>query len=369
MSMRLFPTLAALAAFAPAALAAQDAIVTARAAVQTVNYTLKHDGVQKDISQVVTPLAVILPIGDRFSVDVATAYARSSVRTSGAPASTIAGLTDTQLRASYTFGEDAVVLTAGVNLPTGKSTADSAQFAAAEQIANDFLLFPIGTMGSGLAATGGIAVARPVHDWNLGAGVSFRHSTDYAPYQYGDGQKAHYQPGDELRARLGVDRTFGASHATMGATWSSFGDDKSAGAAFNTGNRLVLQGGYETTVRNVGYTLGVWNLTRTEGRRASGQTAPSENILNAVVGASFAVGGIALQPSLETRHLSRAAVAADALNPAQAAGSGQMETLGLGARWTAGLLQISPAAGYSLGSLDRTDLGGWRASLAIRLTP
>ena len=368
MSLRISAVAAALA-LAPVALAAQDAGVTARGAVQTVNYSLKHDGVQKDISQVVTPLAVILPIGDRFSVDVATAYARSYVRTSGVRASTIAGLTDTQLRASYTFGEDAVVLTAGVNLPTGRATADSAQFAAAEHIANDFLLFPIGTMGSGLAATGGVAVARPVGDWNLGAGVGFRHSTDYSPYQYGDGQKAHYQPGDEWRARLGVDRTFGASRATLGATFSSFGDDRAAGAAFNTGNRVVLQGGYETTVRNVGYTLNVWNLTRSEGRRASGQTAPTENIVNAVAGASFTVGAISLQPSLEARHLSRAAVAADAVNPAQAKGSGQMETLGLGARWTAGLFQISPAAGYSVGSLDQTDLTGWRASVAVRLTP
>lgn len=367
--MRDLRTLAALAAFVPASLAAQDAIVTGRAAVQTVGYTLTANGVSKDISQVVAPLALIVPIGDRFSVDVATAYARSQVKLDGSRASTISGLTDTQLRASYSFGEDAVILTAGVNLPTGKSTADSAQFAAAENIANDFLLFPIGTMGSGLATTGGIAVARPFGDWNVGLGASFRHSSDFAPYQYSDGQKAHYQPGDEYRARLGVDRSFGASRATLGATWSSFGDDRAAGATFNTGNRLVLQGGYEATVRDVGYTLNVWNLTRTQGHRASGQVAPTENIVNAMLGATFTVRGIALVPSLETRHLTRSAVAADSVFPAQDKGSGQMETVGLASRWTVGLFQIAPSASYSLGTLDRTDLTGFRAMLAVRFTP
>lgn len=369
MSMRLTRTLAALALLAPASLAAQDAILTARGAAQMVSYKLTSNGTTKAVSQEVIPIAIVLPGINRFSFDIATAWAHSAARIGGAKASSIAGLTDTQLRASYSLGEDAVILTAGVNLPTGNSTADSAQFMAAENIANDFLLFPIGTMGAGFATTGGIAVARPFGAWNLGLGASFRHSSDFAPYEYGDGTKAHYQPGDEYRARLGVDRTFGASRAALGATWSSYGDDRSAGATFNTGNRLVLQGGYETTVRNVGWSLNVWNLTRTQGHRASGQAAPMENIVNASLGASFTLAGIALSPTLETRHLTRAAVDADAAYPAQAKGSGQMETLGLGARWQAGLFQISPAASYSVGMLDRVDLKGWRAMVAVRFTP
>lgn len=360
---------AALALGLPASLAAQESIVTARAAAQTVNYTLKASGVSKDISQDVFPLAVIVPIGDRFSVDLATAYARSYVQTGGAPASTISGLTDTQLRASYSFLQDAVILTAGVNLPTGQSTAKSTQFEAAENIANDFLLFPLGSMGAGFATTGGIALARPVGAWNLGFGASFRHSADFTPYEYSDGQKAHYQPGDEYRARLGVDGTFGDSRAALAATYSGYGDDRAAGATFNTGNRLVLQGAWETTARNVGWALNAWSLTRTRGHRANGQEAPMENVLDASLGATFTLGAVALIPSLETRHLARAAVPADTAYPAQPRGSGQMETLGLAARWQAGIFEITPAASYSIGTLDRADLTGWRGILAVRFAP
>ncbi|HWE42219.1 MAG TPA: hypothetical protein VG432_06935 [Gemmatimonadaceae bacterium] len=352
--------------------AAQDAgVLATRAAVEMVSYTLKADSSEKTISQLVTPIAVAVPIGERFSFDLATAYAHSRVEMKGAAArpSTIYGLTDTQLRGSYVFGQDAVVLTAGVSLPTGQSTANARQFAAAQNISNDFLLFPIGTMGAGFGATGGIAMARSIGAWNVGLGGSYRHSADFAPFEYNDGQKAHYQPGNELRARIGVDRSFGASSAMLGATYSSFGDDKSAGATFNTGNRLVFQGAYATMVRRVGYALNAWNLTRTHGTRADGRPAPFENITNVRLSGSYAAGGVTLEPMLEARHLARGAVAAGTPAAAEPRGSGQMETAGVRARWKVGGFQVAPGAAFSTGKLLTEDLTGWHATVAIRFVP
>jgi hypothetical protein len=355
----------------PRTVAAQDAAVTARGATEMVSYTLEANGAKKTISQVVTPLAIVIPVGERFSFDIATAWARSRVETRGdsASPSTVSGFTDTQLRGSYVLGNDAVILTAGLNLPTGQSTANAKQFLAAQNISNDFLLFPIGTMGAGFGATGGIALARPIGAWNLGLGGSYRHSADFAPFEYNDGQKAHYQPGNELRTRIGVDRNFGSSSAMLGATYSSFGDDKSAGATFNTGNRIVFQGGYATTVRNSSWSLNAWNLTRTRGTRADGRDAPSENITSVALGSSFAVRGVALEPTLETRHLARAAVSATSSGSAEPSGSGQMETAGLRARWNVHGFQVAPGAAYSTGRLEGEDLTGWHATLAVRFTP
>ncbi len=361
----------ALGSWTPGLAQSQDAsVVTARAATEMVSYTLKANGAEKTISQVVTPIAVIFPIGTRFSFDIATAWARSRVEVKGdsAPPSTVTGLTDTQVRGSYVFGQDAVVITAGLNLPTGQSTANAEQFAAAQNISNDFLLFPIGTMGAGFGATGGIAVARPIGAWNLGVGGSYRHSSDFTPFEYNDGQKAHYQPGRELRTRVGVDRSFRSSSAMLGATYSSFGDDKSAGATFNTGNRLVFQGAYSTLIGNRSYALSAWNLTRTRGTRADGGDAPTENITNIGLSAAYAVRGVALEPTIETRHLARAAASAGT-SSARPSGSGQMETAGLRARWRAGAFQIAPGAAFSLGTLDREDLTGWHGTLAIRFVP
>ena len=74
--------------------------------------------------------------------------------------SELSGLTDTQVRANYTFGQDLVVLTAGVNLPTGSSTVAAEELEAASLIGSDFLTFPISGFGSGLGFTGGVAFAR-----------------------------------------------------------------------------------------------------------------------------------------------------------------------------------------------------------------
>ena len=84
---------------------------------------------------------IIPPIGERTdlrcpprpsdpaafaSLDVGTAYASARVtNTAGGQSneSTITGLTDTQIRATMNLGSDLVVLTAGLNIPTGRSTA------------------------------------------------------------------------------------------------------------------------------------------------------------------------------------------------------------------------------------------------------
>jgi hypothetical protein len=343
-------------------LTAQDAgALSSSASVQMVSYTLKLSGAKNTIEELVVPVAAVYHATDRLSFDIATAYARATNTTTGSPRSQISGLTDTQLRASWIFGADAVVLTGGLNLPTGQSTATESQFRAAGQIGNDFLLFPISSMGSGLAATGGIAIARPLGAWNVGAGASFRYASEYEPYEFND-IRSRYQPGSEYRARLGVDRTIGAGRFTLGTTYSAFGSDQAGGQSFNTGNRLIVQTSYDNAIGSAShYTLSAWNLHRTSGTHADGTKAPGENIVNAMVGFAIPAGAMTLEPSVETRMLSRSS---DASVPG-ANNRGHMETVGLRARWGVGFLQIAPGATYSLGRLEGYDVSGWRGTLSF----
>jgi hypothetical protein len=146
------------------------------------------------ISQLAVPLFVSLPLSERLTVDVGTSYARSRLSSSDGAVSEVNGLTDTQVRGNLTFGSDFIVLTAGLNLPTGRSSVSLDQFAAAGLIGNDFLAFPISNMGTGFAVTGGVAVARPVGGWNLGIGGAVRRSAAYQPYDI-PGQTLRFQPG------------------------------------------------------------------------------------------------------------------------------------------------------------------------------
>src|SRR5262245_61480354 len=101
----------------PAALSAQG--LSFRVAPQFVTYTFDVAGSKSTISQFAVPIAVALPLGSRFSFDVATAFANATFDADGGDKSTISGLTDTQLRLNFTAGS-AVMITAGLNLPTGQ---------------------------------------------------------------------------------------------------------------------------------------------------------------------------------------------------------------------------------------------------------
>src|SRR5256714_10495095 len=151
-------------------LAAQSVFDTnVRAAPQFLTYQIKAP-VNETISEFTTPIFVVIPITSTLTFDVGTAFASASVKRNGAGTeqkSTISGLTDTQIRANLSFGSDFVVVTAGVNIPTGKETATQEELLAAFRIGNDFLAFPISNMGTGFGATGAIAIAPPIGSWNL----------------------------------------------------------------------------------------------------------------------------------------------------------------------------------------------------------
>ena len=367
-------TLALLAA-APTAPAQSMFDAELRLAPQFMQYRLGAPA-DETISELALPLYVTIPAGSRLTFDVGTAYARARV-TSGAERSDISGLTDTQIRGSYTLGRDFLVLTAGVSLPTGQSSVSLAQLAAAGRIGSDFLAFPISNMGTGLAATGGVAVAQPVGDWSVGAGVSVRRSRAYEPFQL-PGETFRYQPGNEIRGRIGVDRPLGAGYLALGVTYAAFGREDAGGSAYNTGDRIIAQASLTGLVGAYDYTVAAYNLFRAPGEYASGERAGRENIANLFVSLGVPALGTIVEPSLEVRHWLQNVYDV----PAQGTGeiarsqSSHLATLGVRMRARVGGLTLFPSAGYTVaGSLAtedengrpmNADLSGFRLALVVR---
>jgi hypothetical protein len=162
-------------AFASTARAQSIGEIGVRIAPQYHSYDIQSPSNLR-ISEFSVPLFVLVPVSQALSFDIGTSYARAEVRQTASQVTTssIAGMTDTQIRGNYTIGNDFVVLTAGVNLPTGKSTVSEQQRLAAGLIGSDFFSFPISNMGSGFGGTAGAAIARPLGDWNFGFGASMR---------------------------------------------------------------------------------------------------------------------------------------------------------------------------------------------------
>lgn len=318
------------------------------------------------ISQFSVPLFVTIPVLPALTIDVGTAFAiasleRRTVDGTGNPVtvtSEMSGLTDTQVRANYTFGQDFVVLTLGVNAPTGSATVDADELDAATRIGSDFLMFPISGFGSGLGLTGGVAVARPVGSWNVGFGASIRHSSEYEPFRDASGSALKFQPGPEYRARLGIDHPFGTGQISFGLTFSQYGDDKSNASTFNSGNRYIGQFSMSNSLRpSVDYSFVVWNVFRTAGTLINQSPSPRGNIANALIGfAVRAPANVSVEPSIETRVWTQ-----------QGSKTSYMGTFGTRVAVDRGGWAIVPGFAFSMGAMEAATLTGLRGTLGIRL--
>jgi hypothetical protein len=322
----------------------------ARLAPQWVQYRV-HAPASETISELAIPVFVTIPAGSRLTVDVGTAYARAHVA-SGALRSDVAGLTDTQIRGNLTLGDDFVVLTAGVSLPTGRSTIPLAQLAAAGRIGNDFLDFPVSNMGTGLAATGGVAIARPAGAWSVGVGAAVRRSAAYEPFDIPD-ETFRYQPGNEVRARVGADRPLGAGRLALGVTYAAFGRDDADGWAYDTGDRVIAQGALTGIVAGQDFTVAAYDLLRAPGFYASGERAGRENLANVFLSLGVHALGAVIEPSAELRQWLQSADAGD-----ESSRASRLATLALRVRADVAGLTFYPSAAYTIGSLAAEDQAG-----------
>ena len=377
MHMRTLLPLALATVVAPA-LSAQSVFDSElRLAPQFMQYQIKSPS-NETISELAVPVFVSIPFGPRFTFDVGTSYARAKV-TTGSTLSEINGLTDTQLRGNLTLGTDFVVITGGVNLPTGRSSVTLDQLTAAGRIGSDFLAFPISNMGTGLATTGGIAIARPFGDWNFGFGGAVRRSSTYDPYNV-PGPTLRFTPGDEYRARVGVDRGLNNGRLSLGLTYSAFGKDDAGGSVYNTGNRLIAQAVVTNSISGANVTLAGYNVFRAPGQYASGDPAGRENIANGYLGIGLHMLGTLVEPSIEGRHWLQniPGVTSGSTTTADRSQSSYLGTFGLRTRIGVGALAAFPSVGYTIGQLAtldaqstpvHADFTGFRAQLAIRVAP
>lgn len=322
--------------------------------------TFGSGATQRSTSQVAIPVAVLLPFGERLMVDVSTAFATSSVVANDSTASEISGQTDTQIRAAYRLPGDKLLLTLGITVPTGQYGVATNQLEAAGQIGNDFLYFPISSMGNGQATTAGLAYARPLGTWNLGLGLSARKSTEFAVFADTTAEY-RFTPADEYRLTMSVDRPVGDGALSAGLTYSSYGDDVADGTTSSTGDRILANAGWNFKLLNGDVFLSGWNLYHLKGEIVGG-TAPAENVFSVSGAFSFPMGEYLLQPSVETR-----------LWQVGGARAGNVVNLGFRLSVPLGNFGLFPQLGYSLGNVysladgSATKASGFRASLTLRI--
>ena len=273
--------------------------------VEARYYRFGQDLGVRSLGQFAVPLAVVFPVG-RVTFDAGAWVAATTLTRFDGARETVTGLTDTQIRAAYVLGSDAVVLTAMVNLPTGSQNLSAAEYAVLSAASSSFLAFPVNAYGSGASATLGAAAALRAGSWNLGLAASARLSDEFTPFEDADGSFT-YKSGLEARARFGADHLVGNGKLAFGLTFSTFSDDEFANGAgatgvYRPGRRLIGELSYTTLFGSALVTGYVWDFYRTSGDSAGSRVPNKDNLFAAGLASRIPMGPtFNLEPGAELR--------------------------------------------------------------------
>ena len=314
-------------------------------------------------SLLLVPVAVTVPLGGSVAFDVYGAWATGSVDTRSGTLE-LSGPVDTQLRGTWAALPWAR-LTVGVNVPTGHGTHSSEEAQVAALLSTDLLGFREARFGTGLGVTTGVAVAHQLGAWALGYGASYRMSGEFEP---SEDTSTVYSPGDEILARIALDRNVGASgKLTLGGTYQHFSEDEFGDNLFQPGARirgdasLSFRAGRAATVM-----LYATDLWREQGEVSllgdadERGTVGSQNVV--IVGAGASLGSrVRFSPRADVRILSHE----------EGTGSGWVAGAGTGLEFDIGAFRLVPRGRFMLGSMEAEDgethgLTGFEVELAAQ---
>ena len=225
------------------------------------------------------PVAVRLPAGS-LTFDVYAAWAQGKVEREDV-SYTLQGPVDTRVKASWQATPWAL-LSVGASLPTGNSTHDGEEAVVASVLAMDLLGFREATWGTGAQITTSLATAMRAGGWGIGIAGAYAVNNEFEPSAEMD---LRYQPGNEARVRIGLDRNIGTNTFTAGLTFMTFAADEAEDPTnrfniFQAGNRFRLDATY--AFRGGG---GVWTLYAADLWREHGDLTPIiTNDVGAIVG-------------------------------------------------------------------------------------
>ncbi len=290
------------AALLPGILAAQAAATAARSGVYFESYSFGTGLAFSRISELTIPISVTQRIGNRFVIDVGTAYASASVReANGSSTITHSGLVDTDIRATFGVIPGKVVFNLVGTIPTGATAVPDTTIPLFGATATDLLGFTTPSFGSGGGVSAGFASAFKMgSDWAVGTGASYRYGAGYVPVKGG----SEMTPGGEIRARLGLEGPFGGGKYFRGALvfTTTAANDLGGGAQSTIGNRVLGYAAVSMPLGNSHLSLYGWEMRRL--RAAPGTVSvPRGNVL--AVGAKLdrpLSPKATLSPLLEFRH-------------------------------------------------------------------
>lgn len=293
-----------------------DAQYVAGGGVDYLGYAFDA-GLGADAAQLfMVPVAVRIPAGDKLIFDLFGAWAEGRVEQDN-QVFALSGPVDTSVKASFQATPWALVSVAA-NLPTGNSAHSGEEAVVASVLSTDLLGFRETTWGTGTAITTSVASATTAGGFGIGVAAAYAARGEFEPSEADP--TLTYQPGNETRVRVGLDRNFGTSTLTAGATFVTYADDKAQGQnLFQAGNRMRFDASYAFRAG-----AGVWSIYAADLMRENGDltldivdtngalvgdtivtTAKQNLIVGGVIGTVGIGGGYVFRPHVDYKYQTR----------------------------------------------------------------
>lgn len=186
------------------------------------------------LSEASTHLRASVPIGQRFTAQARIGYARM-----GGDPTQVQGLTDAVggFKYAQSVGEGSVVMSATVNVPTGKSKLSQTEFATTRSLSRNFYDFEVSTFSRGPSISPRVTYARPINDQlAIGIGVGYQHYREYEP----QADAGEYVPGDGVGGNVGLNYKLSETSAVGGdLSFRRYATDEREGkTTFDAGSRI-----------------------------------------------------------------------------------------------------------------------------------
>ncbi len=186
----------------------------------------------KSATQIAVPFMVEWPVSSRLTTTLSGAAYSSNVSTPGAgsgESQSLSGLTDLRIRATGRVIGDALRITAGINIPTGKSGLSLSENQVVRVLAAPSLGAPVAIPGVGFGGTIGAVAATLAGQWALAVGASLEKRGTYSPLDVaiaGRDARTELVPGNTAHVSFGADGLVGAHRLSIGVLTDLYSSDQ-----------------------------------------------------------------------------------------------------------------------------------------------
>jgi len=184
-------------------------------------WKMEQDTLKTTLNQLVFPLSGFVPLRDNMEMRFYLTSATNNMDTVGNDMS-LSGLGDLRVQVSRSLKEDQLLLSAGMNLPTGKKKLDVEGQLVQLALSQNFLDVPLRRLGEGFGFNLLVGVAHAFNNINVGGGITYKYNGSYDPYN----GVTDYDPGDMISLNAGADITGEQTSASIDAIYSLYTTDK-----------------------------------------------------------------------------------------------------------------------------------------------